>query len=249
MDQGFIQEYERFELNHWWHVARRRIIESYFDRYAAAGNGGRTRWLDIGCGSGVMLLDYARIGVADKLGLDTEPLCVQRARCKGLDVRQAGADWDLSAYGTFDLISLCDVIEHIEHERPALQTVRGSLRTGGTLVVTVPALMSLWSSHDVLNHHYRRYNLKQLTALFDADAWDIVNVSYFCTVLFPLIWCFRKYKNLREARAGSPPRHDNKFGPRPIDAMLYYLFVGERRLLRHIRLPIGSSLILVARKR
>jgi SAM-dependent methyltransferase len=249
MDPGFIQEYERFEVRHWWHVARRRIIESLLDRHCVEASRGAVRWLDIGCGTGVMLQDYVRIGIGQKVGLDTEPLCVERARAKGLDVRLTGADWDLSKLGKFDLISLCDVIEHVADERPALRRVREALRPGGVLLVTVPALMSLWSSHDVINHHYRRYDLKQLAALFDAGQWEILKASYFSSVLFPLIWGFRKIKNIRESRADAPPKHDNRFGPRVVDALLYYLFVSERRLLRHGRLPIGSSLVLVARRR
>jgi len=115
--------------------------------------------------------------------------------------------------------------------------------------VTVPALQSLWSSHDVINHHYRRYNRRQLRALFDPQRWEILKASYFCSFLLPLIWTFRKLKNIRERHNPAPPSHDNRFGPRWVDAILYAIFRSEGAFLRCVNLPPGSSLILIARKR
>lgn len=247
MDLQFLQEYEQFELRHWWHVARRRIITGFFDRYCANRSPAPMRWLDVGCGTGVMLNDYRRI--TDKIGLEADPHCVQRAQSKGLNVRQTGIDWDLKPYGLFDLISLCDVIEHIEHEQPALDAVHEALNPNGILLVTVPALQSLWSSHDVINHHYRRYNRGQLRNLFDPRQWEVLKVSYFCSFLLPLIWTFRKLKNRRERNTTTPPTHDNRFGPRWLDAILYAIFRSEAAFLRCVNLPPGSSLILVARKK
>lgn len=247
MDLQFLQEYEQFELRHWWHVARRRIITGFFDRYCPAPQDASVRWLDVGCGTGVMLNAYARI--TDKIGLEADPNCVQRARSKGLTVHQTGVEWNFQPYGQFDLISLCDVLEHIEHEQPALEAVYNALKPGGILLVTVPALQCLWSGHDVINHHFRRYNRRQLQALFNTRQWEIQKLSYFCTFLLPLIWVFRKIKNLRGQKNAATPTHDNHFGPRWLDAIFYAVFRSEAAFLRRINLPPGSSLILVAKKR
>ncbi|MCC6423050.1 MAG: class I SAM-dependent methyltransferase [Phycisphaerales bacterium] len=247
MDLQFLLEYEQFELRHWWHVARRRIITGFFDRYIPNYSSNSPRWLDVGCGTGVMLNDYQRI--TDKIGLEADANCVKRAQSKGLNVLQTGLEWNLEPYGQFDLISLCDVIEHVEHEQPAIKAVYDALKPGGILLVTVPALQSLWSSHDVINHHFRRYNRKQLLALFDHRQWDVLKCSYFCSFLLPMIWTFRKLKNFRERNSTTPPTHDNHFGLRWLDAILYAIFRSEAGFLRHVNLPPGSSIILVVCKK
>ena len=165
MDQNYTQEYEDFEQRHWWFVARREIIHAALDRYAlpAAKN---PRWLDVGCGTGVLLHSYQAI--SDKLGLEMDAGSVSRTRAKGLDVRQVEPKWDFREYGTFDLVTLTDVIEHVEHEAEAIDAVGAVLRNNGILLITVPALMSLWSSHDVINKHFRRYTRSTLLKLFQA---------------------------------------------------------------------------------
>ncbi len=248
MDPAYLAEYEQFELNHWWHKVRRRIIESFLDRRVVAPAEGKPlRWLDVGCGTGVILNHYGKI--ADKMGVETDAHCVERAASKGLDVRQTGLSWDFSQFGTFDLVSLCDVLEHVEHDAPAVREIAAALNPGGKVLITVPALMSLWSGHDVVNHHYRRYRREQLVKLFDPAVWEIERATYFCTFLLPMIWTARKLKNWRDKRSGRPPSHDNRFGPKWLDKTLEWIFDAERPLLKRCSMPIGNSLLLIARKK
>lgn len=245
MDKSYIDEYEAFEQHHWWHAARREIIHSFLHRYTPAQTG--PRWLDIGCGTGVLLHSFKDI--ADKMGVELDPACVERGRAKGLSISTTDVAWDFRAYGTFDLITMCDVIEHLQNEREAIDAALDALKPGGIALVTVPALKCLWSSHDEINHHYRRYDEKQLSRLFDPEKWEILRSSYFCSLLFPLIWAARTMKKLRQRWTGAAPDHDFSFGPGIIDTTLYHIFRTERRLLQMSDLPVGSSLIVVARRR
>lgn len=248
MQADYLREYERFEQDHWWYVARRGIIESFLDRYVIGRSGAQSlRWLDLGCGSGVLLDSYQAI--QDKMGLEADAGCVARGREKGLDVRQTGPAWDLAPLGPFDLITLCDVLEHIEDEQAALAAVHAALVPGGKVLLTVPALRSLWSSHDLVNHHFRRYRLKELTRLFDPGTWHIERATYYCSFLLPAIWMTRKLKNFRERWKQTPLTHDMKFGPPWLDGTLLRIFAAERPLLPHLRMPLGNSLILVATRR
>jgi len=251
MDPSFLQEYESFERRQWWFAPRRRIIHDVFNAYVPAAAAGQGRWLDVGCGTGVLLESY--LGFAEKIGAELDDSCVQRAHAAGLDVRQVTPNWDFQPFGQFDCISLCDVLEHVEHEQPALQAAHAALKDGGILLVTVPALMSLWSDHDVINHHFRRYHPRQLLQRFSPEQWEVLKVSYFSTLLFPLIWLVRQTKSLAKrlsrSAASSPPRHDLKLGRPWVDRLLGGIFSLEPPLLRHGSLPIGSSLLVVARKR
>lgn len=254
MDPQFTREYEAFERRHWWFTARRQIINQALDDYLPARRGPVGRWLDVGCGTGVLL--ESRDGFCEKVGAELDAQCVERGREKRLDVRQTRPDWDFSAFGQFDCVTLCDVLEHVEKERPALDAVSASLKEGGLLLVTVPALMSLWSDHDVVNHHFRRYTRDELEKLFPPDQWEILKLSYFCAFLFPMVWCVRQAKRAAkwlkgEKREGAvdPSAHDLRFGHPLVDGLLQNVFAAERPLLRQLDLPIGSSLMLVARKR
>ena len=239
MDAQYRDEYEAFEQRHWWFVARREIILQTIYRYAPT----TARWLDVGCGSGVLL---SKADLTNKIGVDLDPLNVADGLAKGLDVRQVQRGWDFSEFGSFDLITLCDVVEHVEHETPAIDAVYDALNPGGLVLVTVPALMSLWGPHDVVNHHYRRYTRKTLKPLFPAEKWEIERVTYFSSLLLPMIWTARKLKNLR----GKDTGHDLKFGPKMMDATLLSIFRLECPWLAcGWNWPLGSSLMLVARKK
>ena len=245
MDPSYTAEYELFETKHWWHVVRLEIIHDALDRYVTSPE--RTRWLDVGCGTGVLLDSYPRI--ADRLGLELDAGSVERGRAKGLDIRRVEPRWDFREYGTFDLVTMCDVIEHVEKDDEAVVAVRDVLRPGGLVLVTVPALQGLWSAHDVRNHHYRRYDRTGLLARFAPGEWDVLRASYFSSFLFPMIWSFRQVKNWRHGVDPAVAPSDKKFGPPLVDAALREVFRAERRCLTWCNMPIGSSLILVARRR
>lgn len=249
MDADYTKEYEDFELRHWWFVARRRIIHGALDRYASAARRDGARWLDVGCGTGVLLDSYRAIANPNKLGLELDPGSVERARAKGLDVRRAEATWSFGQYGRFDLVTLTDVLEHVEGEREAIDAVREVLAPGGILLITVPALMSLWSGHDVVNRHYRRYTHRTLLALFPSDQWEVLKVSYFSSWLLPMIWLARKWKNFRErgAAARAHATHDFKFGR--FDPLLKLIFLSESLWLKWGSFPLGSSILLVLRNK
>src|SRR5665213_1785946 len=252
MDPAYTREYENYERHHWWFLTRREIIHHALDRFIPAGVSRDGRWLDVGCGTGVLIESYK--GFAERVGTELDDGCVARGRENGLDVRKTQPNWDFSSFGKFDCISLCDVLEHVEHEGDALRAVDASLKEGGTLLITVPALMSLWSDHDVVNHHFRRYTRKQLEGLFPPDKWEIQKLSYFCSMLFPIIWLVRQLKGMLKSLRGASATpanadHDLKFGNPLIDRGLRHIFRLEDPLLEHGDLPIGSSLLLVARKK
>lgn len=252
MDPALISVYDAHERRHWWFTVRRDIIEAALSRYVPGAAEKKGRWLDVGCGTGVLLEHYQ--GFGEKIGAELDAGCVERARANGVDVRQTRTNWDFTAFGTFDCVSLCDVLEHVEQERDALRAAAEVLKPGGILLITVPALMSLWSDHDVANHHFRRYHKAQLLERFPADRWEVVKVSYFSTMLFPAIWTVRQFKRaIKSLRKPAPEAaavgHDLKFGNPVVDGILRSIFQMERPLVSRMSLPVGSSLLLVLRKK
>jgi len=251
MDPSYIQQYEDFERRHWWFVARRELICDWMDRYGGGEQGhtrAKGRWLDVGCGTGVLLKTYCGFDASMKMGIERDEQCVQIARSRGLDVRAVGDEWELASLGKFDLITLCDVLEHLNDESSAVRAVHGALNDGGRVLVTVPALPGLWSGHDVVNHHYRRYVRKSLLACFDGPEWKVERVSYFSSLLLPMIWMARKLKNALHRVSEQSASHDFRYAPGVVDRTLLAIFRREKGMLHRFSLPLGSSLILVARK-
>jgi SAM-dependent methyltransferase len=251
MDAALTREYDEMEERHWWSVARRQILAAMLDQFVPGAARGEGRWLDVGCGSGVEVGAYR--GFSERIGTELDPGMVERAQAKGRDVRLMRADWDFTAMGKFDCVSLFDVLEHVENEEPALAAVRAVLKDDGVLFITVPAFMSLWSDHDVVAHHFRRYTASALRKRFLPAQWEVIKTSYFLTMLFPVIWSVRMVKHvlkrLHPAAASRPPRHDIKFGPPLVDGALKHIFAMEKLLLKHVSLPVGSSLMLLLRKK
>lgn len=245
MDPKLYQEHAELEADHWWFVARRMIVSEVLDEFVGASHG-RRRILDAGCGTGGMLPMLARYG--EVTGVEPEPAAVEqcRARFSDFDVRVGSVPEGVVGSGTYDLVTAFDVIEHIDDDEGALRGLASVLAAGGTLLVTVPALAWLWSDHDVLNGHHRRYDRRGLLAVLEGAGLEVVHASYFNTVLLPVVAAARVAQRVRPSKAEVDMTSDFSMpGPR-MNRLLTRVMGAERRVVARRGLPIGVSLIAVA---
>lgn len=240
-------EYARsfaLETTHWWFRAKRALVASLLARHG----GSLRRVLDVGCGTGAMLRDLsARISVA--VGLDAEPLALAYCRRRGLGRLAAGSAVALPfGDGTFDACLCLDVLYHrgVASDARALAECRRVLRPGGLLVVTDSALAWLRSDHDEAVHGARRYTRGALLALVRDAGLVPVFTSYACCLVLPAVAAVRLLGRRRRRPGG--PASDVHVVPRPLNAALLGVQAVERALLRLGPLPIGSSVVCVARK-
>ncbi len=182
MEPGLLEAIHAAEESHWWFRARRRILLAILrSRLPEAA-----RLLDVGCGTGYLL--EAAQEYWDVHGLDFAEEAVAFCRARGLiSVRRASVETLAELEGrSFDCVSFCDVIEHLDDDIGALRAADSLLRPAGVVLVTVPAYQWLWSPRDVLHHHRRRYTKASLTrAIVDAGLQPEF-VTYFNSYLFPL---------------------------------------------------------------
>ena len=108
---------------------------------------------------------------------------------------------DFHAENVYDIVICSDVLEHIEVEAVALEWIDEHLAPNGTLLLTVPAYRFLWSRHDELAHHFRRYTKPELSALLQ-DRFSVSYTSYFNTHLFPVIAGIRLLQRLFRSQTG-----------------------------------------------
>jgi hypothetical protein len=136
------------------------------------------------------------------------------------------------------------VLEHIDDDLAGLRALRDRLRPGGWMVITVPAFSFLWSHHDIVHHHKRRYRKQELIRLASETGLSPVTTTYFNTLLFPVITVVRFVKNL----LGRESADDAIMPPRLVNGILTAVFASERHLVGRITLPVGVSILMVARR-
>ena len=141
----------------------------------------------------------------------------------------------------YDLIGAFDVIEHIDDDKAAMNSIAKRLKSGGRLVVTVPAHQWMWSAHDVVNHHKRRYSKRALRQLIESSPLRLEAIGYFNSLLFPLAVGERLSSKLR-----GKDDADLSLPPKPLNAALERAFAAERHLVGRLPLPPGLSLFAVA---
>jgi SAM-dependent methyltransferase len=258
MEPTFYATYFRHEDTHWWFRWRYELIS----RIVGELNGGdprNFRILDAGCGTGQMLQHLGHFGQA--VGIDTSPEAIRFAATRNVDHLVLGSILDLPfPENTFDCVLSLDVIEHIDADVELMRYLAGVLKPGGHLVLTVPAFRALWSEHDEVNWHKRRYRAQQLRELLTSHGLEIERLTYCNTALFAPIFAIRKFKNLRNrfrgglnGRNGHPeglPHFESDLGQLPnlVNEGLYRLMQAENRVLARRDFPFGVSLLAVARK-
>lgn len=241
------------EERHWWWAGRRAILDSLLDGLYARGDLPDGPLVDLGCGVGSNLGVLSKRGRA--LGYDTAEAAVQAARRRGrnnvfsADLAKGAAGLPSTGpgalgRGTAAIVLMADVIEHLENDHAAIVLARELLAPGGALIVTVPAFQFLWGPADDLNHHVRRYERMQLKTVISSEL-SIERLSYFNTAMFAPIALVRAVERFLgasgEGEVGLPPA--------PINAALKALFSSEAALLKRADLPVGVSLLCVARNR
>ena len=249
MKKEFYAEYYKMEDKHWWFVGRRHIFLRMLDKYLPATANGRQRSiLDVGCGTGTMLHYLSRYG--EVLGVDSDDQAVRFCHQRGAyQVRQVGPLPSRLPFedGAFDLITMLDVLEHIEDDRGTLRELYRLLRPGGMLMLAVPAYRFLWGPQDEISHHKRRYVASEIRERVTQAGFRIRRLSYFNSFLFPII------TGVRVVRPYLPRTFQmksdctmTKLGP--VNGLLGRFFALEAPLVERMNLPCGVSILALAYK-
>ena len=239
MERVVYRQMAELDQRHWWYRARREILAELIRHDAKPP--ANADILEIGCGTGHNLEMLGEFGRVDAVELDDEARAVAEKRL-GRKVMNAPLP-ELEGVGDrrYDLVAALDVIEHVDDDAAALAAIAGKLKPGGKLVMTVPAHQWMWSAHDVVNHHKRRYSKAALRRLVQASPLRLDRIGYFNSLLFPLAIAERLASKLR-----GKDEADVRLPPKPLNAALEAVFAAERHLVGRLPLPPGLSLFAVA---
>ena len=245
MQAHLYDELWNVERDHWWFVARRRIINSLIDRYGSATENIPLDICELGCGTGGNLAPWAekhRI-----VGLDSSEKALEYAR-KRVDARlECGRLPDQIPFpsGSFDVVLMADVLEHVEEDAAAARAAISLLRVGGVFVATIPAHQWMFSPRDVQHHHFRRYSKHSLRRIIDVPGTKIELLSYYNSFAFPIAVVTRLWSKLPGAASSTG---DLTVPAIPLNAFFTQVFASERHLLGRVPMPPGLSLVAVVRK-
>src|SRR6201995_4077813 len=181
MDRDYELQTHQAEDRHWWYRGRRTVLERVIADLRLPA---RARILDAGCGSGRNMVELGRHGTVTGIELSDTSVRLARERGAGEVVEGSVLEMPFEA-DSFDLAASLDVIEHLEDDLAALRELRRVVAPGGALLVTVPAYQWLWSGHDEINHHRRRYTRRSMQRAAEAAGWRQVRTTYFNSLLLP----------------------------------------------------------------
>jgi SAM-dependent methyltransferase len=212
---------------------------------ASLGLPAPARILDAGCGSGRNMVDLARYGAVTGIELSETSVALARERNAGEVVSGSVLEMPF-AEASFDLAVSLDVIEHLEDDLGALRELRRTVAPGGALLVTVPAYQWLWSGHDEINHHHRRYTRRSLQRVAEQAGWQQARTTYFNSLLLPVAIVLRVLDRFSTKTTESSL--DLWVPPEPVNWALERPLALEAALIkRGGRIPAGLSLLAVFR--
>lgn len=247
MEQAAIRQFVELEQTHFWFVGRRAIFMDLLARQLAGR--GAVQIVDVGCGAGGMLQPLSNFGQV--LGVDSSPELIDYCHGRGFASARLASAYELPVPdASADVVTLFDTIEHVPDDVRALRECARVLRPGGLVFLSTPAYQFLYANNDRIAHHERRYTARLIRERLNAAGLEPARITYFNTLLFAGILPAVLLKKLQErvVPPGDRTNLSHRIPPR-VNRILAVTMSCERRLLAHVDLPFGHSLIALARAR
>lgn len=229
------------DTNHWWFRSKAAFVASAIRRHSPAGVP-VGRLLDVGAGAGgvttILGLPPRRL-----ISLDGSAVLCREARDRHALLTAVGMGEAIPLRDrAAGIVSLLDVIEHLDRPEDTLDEARRVLDDDGLLIVNVPAHQWLWSSADVYLGHRRRYSRPLLRAQLAASGFRVVWMSHVFSWLVLPVWAARRFETDTKRQLGLEQAGS------VVDGAALVLTKVENALVRWCNLPLGTSILCVAKK-
>jgi SAM-dependent methyltransferase len=243
-----IDEYRKvyeLEQEYWYFKTKRNLIINTVKSLVSNIKG---ICLDVGCGTGLNLKELQ--AVLSAFGVDSSQEALKFCRERKLNgLINAAADLLPFKEKSFHLIMAVDVLEHVDNDLKVIKEFSRVCKTGGFLIVHVPAFQFLYSDHDVAIGHKKRYSIKELKRKLSESFFEIEYIGFRLFFLFPFGAMQRIFLKLRRKvyKTAKITTHRPKMGKLP-NRILQLIVTIEDRLSRFIHFPFGMSIICIARR-
>lgn len=235
LDAKTLEEMIRAEDKHPWYRARLSLVKNWGRNIPPNSIG-----LDIGCGSGAAAQLLQQQFNLMPIGLDISKFAVDASKERGVKTLQVDVTKLPIEEASQDFVLALDVIEHIEDRHILLNEMFRVLRPGGKGLITVPAHSWLWSNHDVLNHHFRRYSKQLLLEDLVEAGFLLKSVRWWNSIFLPYIYLTRFAKRGKESSEFELP-------PRLLQVLVNFILTTEARIGLFGKI-IGVSLVATIEK-
>lgn len=244
MESGEYAALDRMEERMWWYRGLHRQMRAALGRLLHAMPAGGI--LDAGCGTGGILA-FLQPLARDRhwIGVEIHPAAALRARQKSQAAIVGGSVNALPlADASITTVLSADVLSHARVEPDvALAEIARVLRPGGYAVFNLPAYDWLRSAHDARVHNARRFTARGFAAILRQAGLEPVRTTHWNSFLLPLM----VLRRLTER--GEAAKSDVMEYPAVVNALFGAILALERGLIAlGVRLPVGGSLLVVARK-
>lgn len=239
MQKKYEKKYHLLEEENWWHKGRRDLILRLISKNK------KQNILDIGCSSGALLKLLELNDFKELTGIDNSKEAIKECKKRGLNKTFVMDGSKLNfPDNKFEIIIASDILEHIKDDKAALSEWFRIVKPGGKMILFVPAFNFLWSNHDVINKHYRRYYKNNLEKIIKESGFVLKKVSFWSFTLFlpvSLVKIFQRYfiKNSSEQMY-----NHNEI----INKILLKMILLENKIIQRLNLFVGTSLLIVAEK-
>jgi ubiquinone/menaquinone biosynthesis C-methylase UbiE len=247
MNQDEFEAMETGGPGKWWYDTREELLVKELKKLSS--NEPNLKILDLASACGGNFPVCSKYG--EVFGLDISWSSIQICKSKHIkNLVQADAQVLPFADGSVDVVIALDVLEHLENDSSSMHEIARVLNKGGIFIFNTPAIMQLFSYHDLAFHHFRRYSAVELmNKLIDAN-FKVTTITHWSFFMFPVVYSFRKIKGLFRSSKEQPSSDFQLNLPVFIDSIFQFFSRIELQLLkRKIYLPIGVSLFGAAQKR
>lgn len=235
----------RAEDRHFWFTGMRRHARQLLD----TALGGRTVRVIVDCGTGTgRNLDWLRqYGLA--VGIERSSTGLRLGRARRTRLVQGTVTALPVASASADIVTSFDVLYCLDDpsEAQAIAEMFRVLKPGGIALINVAALDILRGAHSTLTHEVRRYTRRLLAGRLEQAGFRLERLTYTNMMTFPITLASRLTDRLtgHDAR---PSAVEFTVPPAPVNAILDAALAVEAGLAKFVNLPVGSSIMAVARK-
>ena len=240
MQKYLYQDLYDLEETHWWHKVKRDLESFFLKKYLPDKN---NKLLDVGCGAGKNIEAFSRLG--ECWGIDSSSDAISFCKKRGITKAIKGSIEKIPfSKQSFNIITALDVLEHV-NDLKSLKEIYRVLKTNGVIIITVPAFPKLWSRWDEVLHHKRRYTKKSLERILQENSFRILKISYVYSFLVLPVFLIRLIKQFF-FKDYYPS--DFKLSSPLVNSLLSFVCRFEKSFVTRATIPVGTSLIAIARK-
>jgi len=237
MDTVYANQYRDLYQSHWWWRARESEILRQLKQQLGEPSGA-CDILDVGCGDGLFFEKLEAFGTVD--GVEADPETLSKDGRWRNQINLCFFDDKFQPGKKYDAILMLDILEHMPDPEGAVSHAKSLLKPNGVLIATVPAFMSLWTSHDDLNHHVIRYREDTFCPLFEQNGFSIRKSNY----LFHWTCPVKLLIGLKERIFGARPKPP-EVPAGWVNKVCETLSRIEQATISRLPMPFGSSLMVV----